>query len=339
MKPTIYDVAQAAGVSIATVSKVINGTGRISEKTRNHVLSVMDQLKYQPSMVASALTGKSTFTIGLTIPDLANPFFAEIARAVEDRGHEYGFNVFICSTDNDPEREIRYYSLLTQKRVDGIIVATRIQNDQFLKKLISQNIPIALITNEMPTLAVDTVMVDDFLGGYQAGNYLAELGHRHIAIIAEDLVNKSNLERIRGCKQAMMAAAVEFDDRLLAVGEFTVQSGKEAMLRLLELDDRPSAVFACNDLLAIGAIQAARERGLHMPHDLSVIGFDNTVLATIIDPPLTTIGQPIQEIGRQAIDLLVQEIKGEKSLKQRVVLLPELVVRSSCMPKEPIEIP
>lgn len=331
MKPTIYDVAQAAGVSIATVSKVINGTGRISDKTRKHVLVIMDQLKYQPSMVASALTGKSTFTIGLTLPDLANPFFAEIARAVEDRCHEFGFNVFICSTDNDPDKEVKYFSLLTQKRVDGIIVATRIQNDQFLKKLIQQNVPIALITNEMPTLAVDTVMVDDFLGGYQAGSHLAELGHRRIAILKEDTDTKSNRERIYGCQQAMIAAGIEPDERLVSIGGFTVQSGKEAMTELLKLDNPPTAVFACNDLLAIGAIQAAREQGLQLPADLSVVGFDNTILATIIDPPLTTIGQPIQEIGRQAVELLVQEIKGEKTLKQRVVLLPELVVRSSSL--------
>ncbi|GAA4843124.1 transcriptional regulator DegA [Paenibacillus vulneris] len=329
MKPTIYDVAEAAGVSIATVSKVINGTGRISDKTRKHVTNVMEELKYQPSMVASALTGKSTFTVGLTLPDLANPFFAEIARAVEDRGHEYGFNVFICSTDNDPDREIKYFSLLTQKRVDGVIVATRTQKDLFLKKLIQQNVPIALITGEMPTLAVDTVMVDDFLGGYQAGTHLVEQGHRRIAILAEDVNTMSNRERIRGCKQAMTSAGLEVDERLVTSGDFTVSGGKEAMLRLLDMEEPPTAVFACNDLLAIGAIQGARERGLQLPQQLSVVGFDNTILATIIDPPLTTVAQPIQEIGRQAMDLLVQEIKGEKSMKQRVVLMPELVVRGS----------
>ncbi|NRF94514.1 LacI family DNA-binding transcriptional regulator [Paenibacillus frigoriresistens] len=329
MKPTIYDVAQAAGVSIATVSKVINETGRISDKTRKHVFSIMEQLNYQPSMVASALTGKSTYTIGLTLPDLANPFFAEIARSIEDRGHEYGFSVFICSTDNDPDKEVKYLSLLTQKRVDGIISATRIQNDQFLKKLIQQNIPIALITGEMPTLAVDTVMVDDYLGGFQAGNHLVELGHKRIAIVVEDMDNMSNRERIRGCKQAMANAGLYLDEQLVITGGFTVESGKSAMSNLLLLEERPSAVFACNDLLAIGAIRAAREQGMQLPADLSVVGFDNTILATLIDPPLTTIGQPIQEIGRRAVDLLVQEIKGEKVLKQRVVLLPELVLRNS----------
>jgi len=139
----------------------------------------------------------------------------------------------------------------------------------------------------------------------------------------------SNRERIRGCKQAMTSAGIEVDERLVTSGDFTVSGGKEAMLRLLDMEEPPTAVFACNDLLAIGAIQGARERGLQLPQQLSVVGFDNTILATIIDPPLTTVAQPIQEIGRQAMDLLVQEIKGEKSMKQRVVLMPELVVRGS----------
>lgn len=332
MKPTIYDVAQAAGVSIATVSKVINGTGRISDKTRKHVTDVMQQLKYQPSMVASALTGKRTFTVGLTLPDLANPFFAEVARAVEDRGHEYGFNVIICSTDNDPEREIKYFTLLTQKRVDGVIVATRTEKDLFLKKLLQQHIPIAIIAGEMPALAVDTVMVDDYLGGHQAGSHLIGLGHRCIAVLAEDTGTSSNRERIRGCHQAIRSAGIQPDDAMVTVGGFTVDEGKAAAGRLLDMEEPPTAIFACNDLLAIGAIQAARERGMQLPQQLSVVGFDNTILATIIDPPLTTIGQPIQEIGRQAMDLLVQEIKGEKTARQRIVLMPELVVRGSTAP-------
>jgi LacI family transcriptional regulator len=290
----------------------------------------MNDLKYQPSMVAAALTGKGTYTIGLTLPDLANPFFAEIARAVEDRGHEHGFNVFICSTDNDSEKELKYFTLLTQKRVDGIIIASRTQKDLYLKKLVQQQIPIAMIAREMPTLAVDTVMVDDFLGGYQAGAHLAGLGHKRIAIIAEDLNEMSSRERLRGCKQALADAhAAAHDDRLVEIGGFTVDGGKEAMSRLLALEHKPTAVFACNDILAIGAIQAARSQRLQVPHDLSVIGFDNTVLATLVDPPLTTVAQPIQEIGRQVMDLLIQEIKGEKPIRQRILLEPQLVIRST----------
>jgi len=336
MKRTIYDVADAAGVSIATVSKVINGTGRISDKTRKHVIAVMERLEYKPSMVASALTGKSTYTIGLTLPDLANPYFAEIARAVEDRGHELGFSLFICSTDNDPEKEESYFSLLTQKRVDGIIVATRTSNELFIKQLVQRKLPIVLISGELPSLALDTVMVDDYLGGYQAGSHLAELGHRRIAVLAEDMDHISNRERIRGCVQAMSDAGIVQDESLIRVGGFTLDSGRTAAAALLDVAEPPTALFACNDVLAIAGIQAARERGLKVPDQLSVVGFDNTILAAMIDPSLTTVAQPIQEIGKQAVDLLIQEIRGEKSVKRRAVLLPELIVRHSAAAIEPV---
>jgi LacI family transcriptional regulator len=329
MKPTIYDVAREAGVSIATVSKVINETGRISDKTRNKVLQIMRKLDYQPSVVASALTGKSTYTIGLLIPDLANPFFAEVARSVEDRGHELGFNLVMCSTDNNPQKEAQYISLLKQKRVDGIIVATGMSNDALLKDLVKQEMPLALIARDLPALAVDSVLVDDFIGGYQAASHLTGLGHRRIAIIAEDLSLMSSKERIRGYRHALAEANLPYDESLVLVSDFTVEGGKRCTKQLLDLPEPPTAIFACNDLLAIGAVQAAREQGLRIPDDLSVVGFDNTILATIIDPPLTTVAQPIRDMGRQVMDLLVQEVRGQKTLKQRIVLLPQLVVRQS----------
>jgi len=329
MKPTIYDVAREAGVSIATVSKVINGTGRISDATRKRVLEVMKKLDYQPSVVASALTGKSTYTIGLLIPDLANPFFAEIARSVEDRCHEHGFNLVICSTDNNPEKEAQYISLLKQKRVDGIIVATGINDEALLKNLVKQKIPLALIARDMPALAVDTVLVDDFLGGYLATNHLTGLGHKRIAIIVENLNLMSSKERIRGYRYALEEAKLPYDEDLVLVSDFTVEGGKHCAKQVLQREQPPTAIFACNDLLAIGVMQAAYELGLRIPQDLSVVGFDNTILATIVDPQLTTVAQPIQDMGRQVVDLLIQEIKGEKTVRQRVVLLPELVVRGS----------
>ncbi|MEI7026889.1 LacI family DNA-binding transcriptional regulator [Paenibacillus sp. y28] len=326
---TIYDVAKEAGVSIATVSKVINQTGRISEKTRQHVQEIMKNLNYQPSVVASALTKKRTYTIGLLIPDLANPFFAEIARSVEDRAHELGFNLVICNTDNDLAKEERYTDLLRQKSADGIILATGVRSNTMLKKLMQQKQAIAVIARDMPSLAVDTVLVDDFLGGYLAASHLIELGHRHLAIITENLEVMSSRERLRGCRQALEEAGLVLEDKWVRVSAFDVQGGKQTAASLLDEEHPPTAIFACNDLLGIGVIQAARERGLTVPRDLSVVGFDNTILATIIDPPLTTVAQPIQELGRQIVDLISQEINGNKGSKQRVVLLPELVIRGS----------
>ncbi|HEX7065983.1 MAG TPA: LacI family DNA-binding transcriptional regulator [Bacillales bacterium] len=329
MKPTIYDVARKAGVSIATVSKVVNHTGRIGEKTKKRVLEVMKELNYYPSVVASALTGKNTYTIGLLVPDIANPFFAEIARRVEDRGHELGFNVVMCSTDHNEEKEAQYISLLKRKSVDGIILASVIQNVEILKALIAENLPVALISRDMPELAVDTVLVDDFIGGYTATSHLVKQGHQRIAVLAENLGLASSRERVHGYRKALEEASLIHDEDLVLVSDFSVEAGRSLTGELLDLPDRPTAVFACNDLLAIGAIQAARERNLKIPDDLSVVGFDNTILATTTDPPLTTVAQPIQEMGRKVMDLLIEEIEGKSRTKQRVVLMPELAVRQS----------
>ncbi|MED4779671.1 LacI family DNA-binding transcriptional regulator [Brevibacillus choshinensis] len=329
MKPTIYDVAKKAGVSIATVSKVINNTGRISEKTRKKIWALMEEMEYQPSVVASALTGKSTYTIGLLIPDLANPFFSEIARSIEDRGHSLGYNIVICSTDYDPEKEAKYTSLLKQKSVDGIILASGFENHKSAKELIRQNFPIAVVAREIPSLEVDTVSIDNFLGGYQAASHLIGLGHKRIAIIARDVW--SNRERIRGYKQALEEANLEFDPQMEFVTDSAVESGKELAGKLLDSSAPPSAIFACNDSLAIGVIQAARQRGMSVPKDLSVIGFDDTIWAKISDPPLTTIAQPIREMGYGVMDLLIQEIKGQKHVKQRLILLPKLVERETTL--------
>lgn len=327
MKPTIYDVAKEAKVSIATVSKVINNRGRISEKTKKHVCEVMEQLRYQPSVVASALTGKCTFTIGLLIPDIANPFFAEIARSVEDRGQELGFSVVMCSTDNDSTKEKKYISLLKQKSVDGIIIAAGFHNDQILKELINEKLPLALISQDIPGLAIDSVTVDDFLGGYQVTEYLLSLGHQQIAILAED--RRSSIGRIQGYRQALLDAGLEVDEDYIVVSNSTIEGGIRQAAQLLDLTKRPSAIFACNDLLAIGVIQTARERALVIPHDLSVVGFDNTILATSTYPPLTSVAQPIYEMGSKVMDLLIENIKGDKKMRQRLILLPELVIRGS----------
>lgn len=329
MKTTIYDIAKAAGVSIATVSKVINSTGRISAETRERINEIMQELDYHPSVVASALTGKSTFTIGLLIPDLANPLYAEIARSAEDRGRELGFNLVMCSTDNNPRRESDYISFLKQKRVDGIIISTGVSHEEGLKNLAEQKVPVALVTRDIASLDADSVKVDDFLGGYQAVSHLVGLGHRHIAIITEDLKLPACEERVRGCLYALQEAGIDREKPSVVECTSSVEEGKQRVLELLQSSDSPTAIFASNDLLAIGAVQAAKELRLTIPWDLSVVGFDNTLLAGIVDPPLTTISQPIAQMGRQAMNLIIQEIRGEKQSKHKIVLKPELIVRQS----------
>ncbi|MDR6548994.1 LacI family DNA-binding transcriptional regulator [Paenibacillus qinlingensis] len=331
MKATIYDVAREAGVSIAAVSQVMNGKGKISEERRAEILKVMEKLNYQPSVIASALTGKKTYTLGLLVPDISNPFFAEIARAVEDQGHNLGYSLVICSTDNKDERVERYLSLLQQKSVDGMIIGTGMDNKEMLTPLMERSIPVVMIAREMPDLAVHTVVVDDFVGGKLAAEHLLKLGHVNMAILAEHTKVTSSRERVRGFMSTLTEAGIQLPEERVRNCRYTVEDGKRQAIELLEKSAaaRPTALFCCNDMLAIGALQAAKQLKLRVPEDISVIGFDNTILASVTDPPLTTIAQPIEPMGKHVVDLLILELKKKSQAKQRVVMRPELIIRQS----------
>ncbi len=331
MKVTIYDVAKAANVSIATVSKVINNSGNISEKTRKKVKQVMKDLDYYPNMLASALMGKQTKTIGLMIPDLANPFFSELARKIEDRGHELGYNLVICNTDYDSDKENKYLLLLKQKRVDGFVLASGFENFDRVEDLIKEEFPVVIVARDFPMFSVNAVAIDDYMGGYIAANHLIESGHRNIGVVARDLW--SNRERLRGFCYALEENGLKLNKHFEFVQDTHdinhIEAGRQMTKKYLTKEDRPTAIFACNDLLAAGIIQEAKELGFQIPEDLSVVGFDNTSIATVIDPPLTTVAQPIEGMGREVMDLMVSIISGEKEETSRVILLPTLVKRQT----------
>jgi DNA-binding LacI/PurR family transcriptional regulator len=327
VKPTIHSVAQEAGVSISTVSKVIHNTGSISEQTRKKVFQAMNKLNYHPDVAAASLRGKKTKVIGLLVPDISNPFYAEVARSIEDRSRELGFNVMMCNTDNDAEKEKEYLSLLTRQRIDGIVVASAFRSTDLLEGLLEKGIPIALIASEIPKLSIDTVTVDDYKGGYLATSYLLSLGHKRIAIIVENV--RSNIPRLEAFRDAMEEAELPILDGYIIKTEAMIQKGYEGARQLLSLQERPTAIFACNDLLAAGVIQAAKEMGFNIPEDVSVIGFDNTVLSTTTSPMLTTVAQPVKEMGAKVIDLLTKEMQTSKPYKERLLLSPELMIRQS----------
>lgn len=331
MKSTIYDVAEKAGVSISTVSKVLNNKGHLAEKTRKKVKATMLELNYQPSVVASVR--KRIQTIGLLIPDIANPFMAEIARVIENHVKRYGYSLMICSTDNDLKNEVEYVSILKQKYTDGIIVATGLKREEAVKELIKTDIPIALLSRDVPSLAVNTVLVDDYLGGYEATNHLISLGHQKIAMITEDTAFSTLQARVNGYKKALEESGLSYDENLVLTNNTSLEEGKKSMLSLLKKGSPPTAVFASTESLAIGAVQGAHELNLNVPDEVSIIGFDDTVLSTICEPPLTTVAQPIEEMGEKAVELLIEEIEKNKASKQRVMLSPKLIVRKSTAPK------
>lgn len=334
MKPTIYDVAKAAGVSIATVSKVINNTGNMRDTTRERVKQAIIELNYQPNMVASALTGKGTETIGLLVPDISNPFFAEMARTIEDRAHEVGMSVIICSTDTDAEKEKKYIDLLKRKQVDGLIIAATIQDIELLEDLKEGTIPIVMLTQDDVGLGLTSVSVDDFKGGFDATHYLINSGHKNIAIIAE-YANSSRM-RIYGYRDAHEEENLPIDEQNIYRTTARIENGRKVMLEMVKNKKVPTAIFACNDLIAIGVIQGAKEAGLRIPKDLSVIGFDDTILAEIVAPRLTTVSQPIADMGKKTVDLIIEKIDRQKEdtsveEKERILFNPTMIMRDSTL--------
>jgi DNA-binding LacI/PurR family transcriptional regulator len=328
MKTTIYDVAKAAGVSIATVSKVINNNGRISQETRKKVRSIMVELDYQPSGVAVALTGKQTYTIGVLVPDISNPFFSEIAKVLENSARDAGYALIICSTYHQEDRENMYLDLLLKKQVDGFIIATEPKDIDSYAKLNKRNIPTVLFTIDSMLLSSHVVTTDDVRGGFLAGKYLVRKGHRKIAVILEE-GRKSSLTRLEGFKEALNEKGITLNQNDLYEAKSSMKEARHVARSLLLSSYRPSAVFCCTDLIAIALINEARKLGLAVPQDLSVIGYDNTVLAELSDPELTTIEQPLAELVKATMTLLITSISEPESESQRKVFKPELKERHS----------
>ncbi|MFZ7946349.1 LacI family DNA-binding transcriptional regulator [Neobacillus sp. 19] len=328
MKPTIYDVAKEANVSIATVSKVLNNTGRISEKTKNKVLQIMKELEYRPSGVAAALTGKRTYTVGVLVPDIANPFFAEVARELENNAHDLGYTIILCSTDYQIEREHDYLELLLKKQVDGIIIATESRNINKFRNLQNRNIPCVLFSIDHLSLDSHVVTTDDIRGGYLAGRYLLEKGHRNFAIITEPQRASGRL-RLEGFKQSLIDESVNMENVFIVEAKSKIEEAKKAARQIFNLENKPTAVFATTDLIAAVFIIEARKAGVSIPQDLSIIGYDNTIHAELSDPGLTTIAQPIEELASYSIQKLLHSIESPDSPVHRILLAPTLVERES----------
>jgi LacI family transcriptional regulator len=328
---TIHDVARKAGVSSTTVSHVLNNTRFVSEELRNRVLESVNEVGYRPNILARSLRSGETKTIGLIVPDNSNPFFAEIARHIEDVGFERGYSLILCNSDNSQKKQSTYVDVLLSKRVDGIILISAGEKEDDLSGLFETGIPVVIADREIPEMFADIVLVDNEAGGYIATKYLIDLGHRRIACVTGPSKVSPSAHRVSGYKRALDEAGLMLDPALIVPGDFSLQSGEVALNELLALKQPPSAVFVCNDLMAIGAIRAAFDHGLRIPDDLSIIGFDDILLAPATFPALTTIAQPKLEIARTTTELLIQRMQErEAGERKRVLLTPQLVIRESC---------
>lgn len=335
----IQDVAKRANVSITTVSHIINQTRYVSDELTDRVKKAMEELDYQPNSLARGLRSGKTKTIGLVIPDISNQFFAEISRKIEDKGFEHGYSVILCNTDDDPQKEKSYIDVLLAKKVEGIIFISTVVESNNLEKTMEFGLPIVVVDRDINEINSDIVLVDNSIGGFKATQYLIELGHRRIACIGGPSPITPSAQRAAGYKQALQEAGIPVDPALIVYGDFRYESGNKAMRELLALPQPPTAVFASNDMMALGAIQAVNDQGMKIPDDMSVIGFDNIPFSQTVYPTLTTMAQPIHEMADLVVELLIERIKlqrqrsrveEDKPSYKRIVLETKLIKRNSC---------
>jgi LacI family transcriptional regulator len=327
-RPTIYDVARLAGVSTATVSRALNGTGQLAPATRAAIDSAVEQLGYRPNTIARSLVTKSTQTIALLLPDITNPFYAALVSGIQERALEHGHTMLLCTTEGDPEREEHYLNLLRAKQVDGALVDGLVLPPDRIARFVRDGFPIVCLDRDVDSPAVPLVQVDNRHGARLATEHLIRLGHERIAHVAGARELGISAEREAGYRQALDVMGIQTDPALVAVGSFTVEGGYEAARTLMGRRSF-SAVFAANDLSAIGVVNALVEAGWKVPEQVSVVGFDDLRLAAFTSPPLTTIHQPAREIAHRATELLFDLTRG-KRVRQRLHLLePRLVVRAS----------
>jgi LacI family transcriptional regulator, galactose operon repressor len=331
-RPTIYDVARLAGVSTATVSRALNGTAPIAPATRTAIDQAVEQLGYRANTIARSLVTKSTQTIAFLLPDITNPFYASLVSGIQEHTLRHGHTMLLCTTDGDPEREEQYLELLRAKQVDGALVDGLVLPPERIARFVADGFPIVCLDRDVDSPSVPLVQVDNRLGARMATEHLLSLGHTRIAHVAGAEELRISEQRAAGYRDALAEAGVEADPRLTATGSFTEGGGFTATLALLESGAEPTAVFAANDLSAIGAINAIIESGWRVPVDVSVVGFDDLRLSAFTAPPLTTIHQPAVEIAHRATEILVDLIRGRSVHRLQYLLEPRLVVRSSTAP-------
>lgn len=326
---TMADVAREAGVSLMTVSRVVNNKGEISEVTRLRVQEVIDRLGYRPSDIARGLATDRTGTVGLVVLDNANPFFSELARGVEHVAYAEGYNVFLCNTEEDTEREKAVLRSLEEKRVDGLILCSSRLDDASLKTSLSRHPAAVLINRWLDSNEYSVIMTDDEKGARLVMEHLIQSGHSMIGFIAGPHSSYSGQQRAKGYCAALTAAGLPYRPEWQRSCRPVVEAGRETARALLAEFPEITALFCYNDLTGVGALQACADLGRAVPNSVAVTGFDDVPLAALVTPALTTCRVPMYEMGRQAMQLLLLHINGSCDDCGHIVFQPELIVRAS----------
>lgn len=330
MNVTIYDVAREANVSMATVSRVVNGNPNVKPATRKKVLEVIERLEYRPNAVARGLASKKTTTVGVIIPDVANIFYAELARGIEDIATMYKYNIILSNSDQNVNKELHLLNTMLGKQVDGIVVMSQNMTDEFVQELKRSPVPIVLAGSIESSNSLPSVNIDYRQATFDATTHFIEEGHKNIAFVMgpmRDLINHGH--KLAGYQEALEKAGLEFKEEYVIEGEYTYDSGLEAWQKLKQLDPRPTAVVSGDDEMALGVLHGAQDDGLSVPADLEVITSDNTKLTLMVRPQLTTIVQPLYDIGAVSMRLLTKYMNKEKVQENIVVLPHRLEMRGS----------
>lgn len=328
--PTIKDVAREAGVSVATVSRVMNDSGPVSEETRRRIREVATRMRFAPNVAARSLITARTMTLGVLLPDLYGEFFSEVIRGIDQASRRRGYHLLVSSSHAD-RQETEAALLAMRGRVDGLIIMSPDLDARALVENLPDRLPLVLMNSTLEGDGFDSLRIENYQGASAVMRHLLARGHRRIAIIKGAPRNHDAAERLRGYRAALKRAGIERDPRWEIAGDFTDESGYRAVDVLLQLDPRPTALFAANDAMAIGAMSALREAGIDVPGAMSVVGFDDIPVARYVTPALSSVRVPIGALGERATEMLLEAVvEKQRRVRRRETLPTELVVRDSC---------
>jgi len=329
-RSTIRDVARKARVSVATVSRVLNSPSRVRTNTREKVLKAMEQCNYVYNALAGSLSARKTSMLGVIIPTITNPIFATVTKGIQDFAAQKGYSTLLGNTDYNEENELQLLHLFQEKRIDGVILNGPWRSAPLILHMKNANLPFVITWQKVKDKDVSFVAFDNFRSAYRIIDYLIGLGHRRIGMIAGKFaVSERALMRWQAYRKCLLDHNLVYDPKLVLEKGYSFSDGKEAMAHLLRLSSPPTAIFCGNDILAIGAMVHAKEQGIKIPTDLSVVGFDDMEISAFYDPPITTVAVPAYEMGRMAAKILIETIRGESKTPQQYVLEANLIIRGS----------
>jgi DNA-binding LacI/PurR family transcriptional regulator len=335
-RASIKDIARLASVSHSTVSRALSGSPLINSETATRIRQLAEQAGYRPSFAARSLVTSRTATIGVVVTTIADPFAAEVVLGIEDAANDHNYSVILANSNAQPERELKVVRAFEERRVDGIIVTSSRVGAKYVETLSQTRVPIVLLNNQHPSEFMHSVMIDNIDASLRAIRHLIELGHERIAYIGDRFGCQSDTERFGGYRSALDLAYLPFVPQYVAHGDGKPEGGASAMATLLALPSVPTAVFCYNDMTALGALRAIAARGLRVPADISVVGFDDLFIAQYTSPALTTVRQPMREMGRLALETLIK-LAGGAASQPNIKVPGELIVRdSTAAPKENI---